>query len=304
MLSFLPAPVKGVLAFLLIVLNTCVMVIPLFVLTLFRLLIPIKAFQSWVIVVLIRIAETWINNNNLVLSLTQKMELEIHGLESLHYHGWYLVNCNHQSWSDILILQRVFNRKIPMLKFFLKQELIWVPLLGPAWWALDFPFMKRYSKDFLARHPEMKGKDMETTRKACEKFKTVPVSVMNFLEGTRFTREKHDAQNSPYRYLLKPKSGGIAFVLSAMGGQLRSMLDVTIVYHDETIGFWDLLCGRVRHVSVQIQERTIPEDFAEGDYEGDPQFRNRLQGWVNQVWQEKDALIATMHKQSAVSDLG
>lgn len=189
-----------------------------------------------------------------------------------------------------------------MLKFFLKQQLIWVPLLGLAWWALDFPFMKRYTKEYLAKHPEMKGKDMETTRKACEKFKEVPVSVMNFLEGTRFTQEKHDAQQSPYRYLLKPKSGGIAFVLSAMGGQLRSMLDVTIVYHDKTIGFWDLLCGRIRRISVQVKERPIPEDFAQGDYEGDPVFRARLQEWVNQVWLEKDVLIATMLTQSAVND--
>lgn len=297
MLSFLPAPVRGLLAFLVMALNTIISVVPLMIIALFRLAIPVKPWSRMCAWVLIKIAENWIAVNSFALSLSGKAEIELRGMDGLHYHGWYLVSCNHQSWSDILILQRVFNRKIPMLKFFLKQELIWVPLMGPAWWALDFPFMKRYTKEYLAKHPEMKGKDLETTRKACEKFKEVPVSVMNFLEGTRFTKAKHDAQGSPYQHLLKPKSGGIAFVLSAMGGQLRSMLDVTIVYHDKTIGFWDLLCGRMRRLTVHIVERPIPESFGRGDYENDPAFRAEFQEWVNRLWQEKDDLITSIQQE-------
>lgn len=301
MLSFLPGPIKGVLAFTLIALNTVVCVVPLLVVTLFKLVLPVRFWQRWTSAVLIWIAEIWMTNNGLVLGLTQKIRIDVQGLEGLHYHGWYLVTSNHQSWSDILILQKIFNRRIPMLKFFLKQELIWVPLMGPAWWALDFPFMKRHSKEFLEKHPEMKGKDLETTRKACEKFKELPVSVMNFLEGTRYTKAKHDQQQSPYVHLLKPKSGGIAFVLSAMGGQLRSLLDVTIVYHDKAFGFWDLMCGRIRRISVRVLERPIPVEFAQGDYEGDAEFRGRFQAWVNQIWQEKDVLITTMQQEAAAS---
>ena len=121
-------------------------------------------------------------------------------MDGLARHEWYLMTSNHQSWADILVLQKVTNRRVPSLKFFLKQELIWVPLLGLAWWALDFPFMKRYSRAQLEKRPELKGKDMETTRKACEKYAHYPVSVMNFFEGTRFTEEKHRQQNSPYRH--------------------------------------------------------------------------------------------------------
>lgn len=298
MLSFLPAPIRGLLAFLVMALNTIISVVPLLFITLLKLIIPIKSWGKLCVWLLIKIAENWMSVNSFALSLSGRIQIDLRGAEGLHYHGWYLVSCNHQSWSDILILQQVFNRRIPMLKFFLKQELIWVPLMGVAWWALDFPFMKRYSKEFLEKHPEMKGKDLETTRKACEKFKELPVSVMNFLEGTRFTQAKHDAQGSPYQNLLKPKSGGIAFVLSAMGGQLRSMLDVTIVYHDEAIGFWDLLCGRVRHLTVQIVERPIPEQFGRGDYENDTAFRAEFQEWVNQLWQEKDALITSIKQES------
>lgn len=301
MLSFLPGPIKGALAFLLMATNTVLCVLPLLLITLFKLILPLAFWQRWTSVVLIVIAETWIANNNAILALTQKLELDVRGLDGLHYHGWYFVTSNHQSWSDILILQKIFNRKIPFLKFFLKQELIWVPLMGAAWWALDFPFMKRHSKEFLEKHPELKGKDLETTRKACEKFRELPVSVMNFLEGTRYTKQKHDQQQSPYNYLLKPKSGGIAFVLSAMGGQLRSLLDVTIVYHDKANGFWDLMCGRVRRISVRVVERSIPAEFAQGDYEEDAEFRARFQFWVNEIWQEKDVLIAAMKQEAAAS---
>ena len=166
-----------------------------------------------------------------------------------------------------------------------------------AWWALDFPFMKRYSKEYLAKHPEMKGKDLETTKKACEKFKQIPVSVMNFFEGTRFTQAKHDRQQSPYQYLLKPKSGGLAYVLSAMGGQLHSMLDVTIVYREPQHEFWDFLSGRVSKVVVRITEREIPAEMAMGDYENDPEFRAHFQRWVSELWANKDQQIAEIYKE-------
>src|SRR3546814_9530339 len=117
-----------------------------------------------------------------------------------------------------------FNRRIPLLKFFLKQELIKVPLLGLAWWALDFPFRKRFTRAEIEANPSLKGKDLETTRKACEKFKEMPTSVMNFFEGTRFTQAKHDQQQSPYEFLLKPKAGGTAFALSAMDGKLATQI--------------------------------------------------------------------------------
>ena len=146
------------------------------------------------------------------------------GVESLHPRGWYLVSSNHQSWVDILVLQRIFHGHIPFLKFFLKQELIWVPVIGLAWWALDFPFMKR-GKGQGARQS-----DLKSTREACEKFKRIPTSVINFVEGTRFTPAKHAKQASPYRHLLKPKIGGLGIALATMGEQFEALLDVTIVY--------------------------------------------------------------------------
>lgn len=240
---------------------------------------------------LINIANVWISGNSLILALTERTHWIISGTDNLKRNDWYFVNCNHQSWSDIPIVQKVMNRKTPMLKFFLKQELIWVPIMGVCWWALDFPFMKRFSSEYLKKHPEMKGKDLETTRKACEKFKTTPVAVLNFLEGTRFTSAKHDKQQSPYTNLLKPKYGGAAFVLGSMGEQMHTMLDITIYYPDSTPGFWDLLCGKVKRVVIDVRKVDIPAPLRGKDYAQDNAFKTEFKGWIDTVWQDKDALI-------------
>ena len=86
-------------------------------------------------------------------------------------------------------------------------------------------------------------------------------SVFNFLEGTRNTASKHAAQNSPFRYLLRPRAGGIAFVLDAMGEQMASMLNVTIHYPDGIPTFWELLCGRIPRIVVRFEQIAIPAQF-------------------------------------------
>ena len=178
------------------------------------------------------------------MRLTQRTRWDVQGVDALRYEGWYLVNCNHQSWADIFVLQHLLNRRIPMLKFFLKQQLIYVPVIGLAWWALDFPFMKRHGKAELRKRPELRGQDAEATRRACEKFALVPTSVMNFAEGTRFTAAKHRSQSSPYRHLLKPKAGALALALNAMGEHFHSLIDVTIVYPGGAPNFWEFVCGK------------------------------------------------------------
>jgi 1-acyl-sn-glycerol-3-phosphate acyltransferase len=174
------------------------------------------------------------------------------------------------------------------MKFLTKQVLIYVPLMGFAWWALDFPFLRRYSREYLKKHPDKRGKDLEATRKACQKFSLTPTSVMNFLEGTRFTQEKHKKQNAPYRHLLNPKAGGLALLLDTMGERFRSMLNITIVYPDAVPNFPDFLCGRMKKVIVRIEQISIPEQFIHGDYENDMAFRNAMQQWVHQLWAAKD----------------
>jgi len=304
MLNFLPNVVVGILASILLFINVVFWFVFLISVAIIKILLPIPGLRKIFDTVLTKIAEGWVTGNSTWMALTQKTQWDVQGVGELNYRGWYLVNANHQSWVDILVLQHVFNRKIPLLKFFLKQELIRVPIMGLCWWALDFPFMKRYSKEYLEKHPEMKGKDLETTRKACEKFSLIPTSVMNFLEGTRFTRKKHERQASPYKNLLKPKAGGIAFALNAMGDKFQSLLNVTIVYPEGIPTFWDFLCGRVKKVVVRVKEEPIPEEFTEKDYNNDDTFRYEFQQWTHQLWLEKDQLITDLLDGQPLKDLG
>jgi 1-acyl-sn-glycerol-3-phosphate acyltransferase len=230
----------------------------------------------------------WIHINSLTTDLFCNIDWDIRGLDKLNPREWYLVMSNHQSWVDILVLQKILHTKIPMLKFFLKKELIWVPFLGLAWWALDFPFMKRYSKQFLAQNPHLKGKDLESTRKACQKFKHTPVSIMNFVEGTRYTPEK--AKTSAFSHLLTPRAGGIAFVLGSMGQCLNHIIDVTIVYPGRVPSFWSFISGETRKIIVDFQLLEVGWHI-KGDYFNDPVFRERFCEWLNQLWLDKDQKI-------------
>src|SRR5690606_32318802 len=186
--------IRAVLALVAMFCNTLVLVPALYLLALLK-LIPIEPLRVLLSRGLVVIAETWIAINNAIIAVFSSVRWQVEGLEGLSKKQWYFVVSNHQSWSDILVLQRTFNRRIPFLKFFLKQELIKVPLLGLAWWALDFPFMKRYSKAEIEKNPSLKGKDLETTRAACEKFQHFPTSVMNFLRSEEHTSELQSREN-------------------------------------------------------------------------------------------------------------
>jgi 1-acyl-sn-glycerol-3-phosphate acyltransferase len=278
---------KGVVTISLMALNVIGWCLVLFSVALLKFLVPIPAWRRWTSRAMTALAEGWIGTNNAIFRLVGALPLDPRGLEGLSTRDWYLVVSNHRSWVDILVLQAVFNRRVPFLKFFLKRQLIWVPFLGIAWWALDFPFMQRSGGSSGQA-------DLERARRACEKFRVVPTSVINFLEGTRFTREKHDRQNSPYRHLLKPKVGGIATALTTLGAQFHRLLDVTIVYPDGPPTFWDILSGRVHAVTVRVNQREIPAELLDGDYLGDKVFRGKMQAWVTMLWTEKDALLAEL----------
>lgn len=291
MRHFLPAPLVGALASTLMLLNILFWVPVLLLVATVKLLLPFKRVRLALDPVLLRIAEAWIAGNSGWMRLTQAMQWEVSGLQDLNPRQWTLVICNHQSWVDILVLQHVLNRRIPLLKFFLKKQLIWVPIMGLAWWALEFPFMRRHSEAYLQKHPQERGKDAATTRAACEKYALVPTSVMNFVEGTRFTRTKQQRQQSPYRHLLKPKAGGISLALEAMGEKFGAVLDITIAYPDGTPNFWQFLQGRVPRIIVQARMLPVPRLAADTPGDASQALRALCQDWINQLWRDKDALL-------------
>lgn len=294
MLQSLPAPLLGTIMMILLIANTVFWVVPLYVLVLVKWVTPAGAPRDRVARWAAALAQNWAGVNTWMVARLMQTEWDVRVAADLDPAGQYLACSNHQTWNDIFVLMATFGHRAPFFKFFIKQELIWVPLLGLAWWGLDYPFMKRYSPETLAKHPELRGTDLETTRRACDKFRNQPVMVLNFLEGTRFTPAKHDRQQSPYRHLLKPKSGGLAFAMGAFGERVNALLDITIAYPGGTRGFWDFMCGRMRKVVVEVRQITIPHELYVGDYENDPEFRQRFQAWVGELWARKDQRIAEL----------
>ena len=294
MLRFLPPPVRGVISMFMVTVNTLFWCGLLFLTSLIKWMVPVRLGRRVLDPVINQFATLWVACNSVWLRWFTPTTLQVEGVDALQYNNWYLVNCNHQSWVDIFVLQSTLNRRIPLLKFFLKQELIYVPVIGLAWWALDFPFMKRHSRDALRKNPALRNQDRESARRSCAKFAYVPTSVMNFAEGTRFTAQKHATQASPYRHLLKPKTGAIAMALEAMGSQFQALVDVTIAYPDGIPSFWDYLCGRVRRIVVRIRLLDIPPELRDGDYEQDRALRKAFARWIDDIWAKKDQDLEEM----------
>lgn len=240
------------------------------------------------------ITSLWCALNNFYMDNILNVSTDISGLEHLSRKDWYLVIANHQSWLDIVILHRLLNRKIPVLKFFIKDQLKWIPLLGFCWWVMGCPFMKRYSREYIAKNPHKKGQDFLATQKAVERFKRAPSAIMNFVEGTRFSIQKKKEQNSPYTHLLKPKAGGIGFVIGSMGQQINSVLDITIVYPQQKLSLWDFLCKRIKSVKINVRYLPIPAEFASAKMIENVTIQADFKEWLNSKWLEKDQLIASL----------
>ncbi len=284
-------------------LNTLVHVGPLLLIALIKAVLRLDPVRDLCDRWLMAIAASWIDINSWMIDHLTGTRIKVNGLPGAMPDGHFMVICNHQSWVDIPVLQKLFNRRLPFLRFFLKSQLIWVPLLGLAWWALDFPFMKRYSREQIARRPELAGRDIAATRKACAKFSRIPVAIVNFVEGTRFSLAKHASQKSDFEHLLKPRAGGTAFVLDAMGDTLDTLVDVTLVYPQGASELGDLFADRIPEIRVDIRLLPIPERFRHGSYAEDADYRAEFQQWLNELWQHKDATIRRLLAESAAASV-
>ena len=232
----------------------------------------------------------------MIMALSAKIKWEVRGLEGLDPKGSYLIMCNHRSLVDIPVLQGTLLGKVPFLRFLIKEELIRVPVLGWTLWALGYPSMKRYSKEELKQNPELRGKDMETLRQFCDELMDVPLSVILFPEGTRFTREKHKAKPSAYQHLLKAKSGGVHMMFSNLGMRLTSVLDITVIYpENDTPDYWDLAMGRIPHIVVNVKQYPVSSIVESPEMLNKKEGIRALRKWMNQCWKDKDELMGNYH---------
>jgi 1-acyl-sn-glycerol-3-phosphate acyltransferase len=280
---------KGCTAVFFIVLNTIVCCVPIYLLALPRALLPAGDLRAALGNAMTRVIDLWVVDNRVMLRSLRitRIDVDWHISEPVARDRWYLVLSNHQGWSDILVLQDLFLNRIPPLKFFVKRQLLWVPFIGFAMWLLDFPYVYRFNRAALAANPALRQKDAQSVAAACEQFQWRPTSVLNFVEGTRFTAEKHAGQQSRFKHLLTPKTGGVTAVVTSLGDRIDRVLDVTIAYPHGIPTFWKFLCGAVPAVNVHVTDREVP--LAE-EAAGAPSTRS----WLDGVWQAKDERIGRL----------
>jgi len=288
LLAAITLPISIALTILLTILCS----IPIILAGIIKLIFPVPVIWRSVSVFCNFMMFCWCAGLAALLHFNPWLKWDIEGLDTLNKKNWYLLICNHHSWADIVVLCVIFRNHIPMNKYFLKQQLAWVPFMGLACRALDMPFMRRYSRSYLIRHPERRGKDVETTRRSCEKFRAHPTTIVNFVEGSRFTPEKRLQTRSPYKNLLPPKAAGIAMALNVLGSQFDKLLDVTLCYpENDKTPFYDMLSGKLTRIVVRVNLRSIDPEL-HGDYVADKNFKRRFQLWLNALWEEKDQQIA------------
>lgn len=278
---------RGILTLTIIIIVTVLVCIPLFSMAVIALLIPGRAgvhFRRWMEVWLF----VWTGFNRWLFRVmgTTTMRIDWTGGDDVSTNRWYLVISNHQSWTDILILQSVLWNRLPPIKFFTKEQLIWVPFIGIGMYVLGFPYLKRATKDQIAKNPDLKNADRENIRKACQRFRYYPSTLLNFIEGTRFTPQKHSRQRAAHRNLLNAKVGGLSYVVAEMGQTLHRLVDITIAYPGQVPSFWEFLQGKCPQVDVHIEALAIPESIT-GESEEREQ-RRLLAAWIDERWRLKD----------------
>lgn len=294
MLSFLPAFIVVLITCPLFFINAAVIGSSIFLLGIVKLLVPIKPITIVLNFLINALWRAWALFNLLIINLTNPVDWQIDGQDKLDKKGWYLLICNHISWVDIMVLTQLALNRLPSPKFFLKNELKRVPFVGMAAWAMDMPFMKRYSRSYIEKYPEKKGQDIISTKHSCEKFKNIPTTIINFVEGTRYTESKKAKTNSKFEHLLEPRAGGIAFTLSAMGHLFSGMLNVTLNYPDNEEPAKDMLLGRMKRIQVKVELLEVTE-AQKGDYFNDEEHRAKFQSWLNELWQKKDKLLGQLN---------
>ena len=259
-----------------------------------RIIIPFKSFKIFLSKVSNIIGDITVYWVKMTMLLMHGDNIELVGDEKdFKMDEWYMAMSNHQSWADIFVLLVSANYKIPLLKFFMKKELWWIPFIFLANKTLNMPFVNRHSKEQIEKNPSLRTKDYENTIKSCKRFLRSPSTIFSYAEGTRFSKDKHEKQHSPYKNLLIPKVGGMATALSAMP-KIKTLIDYSLVYKSNKRSAWDFLTGRMRHVKVIVKKYDIPEGLKNKNYSTDEQYREDFKIWIETIWAEKDNVIENL----------
>ena len=280
----------GLITFLLILVELIIGFGTLAIINIPRAVIPLKSFKLFLAKISNKIGDLTVYGLKLIMLLMHGNNIQVINKEKYDMNKWYMAMSNHQSWADIFVLLTVANKKIPLLKFFMKKELWWIPFVFLANKTLNMPFVNRHSKKAIEKNPSLRTKDYENTLKSCKRFLRAPSTIFSYAEGTRFTSEKHKAQNSKYKNLLQPKIGGMATALSAMP-EIDTLINFSVVYKSKKRSAWSFLNGEMKDVKVFIKSYKIPENLKNRNYGSDHLYREEFKEWIEEIWDEKDRKI-------------
>ncbi len=211
-----------------------------------------------------------------VLKIRFDIEGEKEVLANLSMNDSPLIICNHQSWFDTFLLQTLISSNGPMLKFLIKRELLWVPVLGWVCMALNFPRLNR------RKDTESRASDRKVAERASFKLGDEAGALLLFPEGTRFSAEKRRARQSPYKNLLKPKQGGFNTILQVAAnytGRDTRLLDLSIRYEPGDANCWRCMSGAVDIIHVKVRS-TDTGKVSDGAT------------WLGECWRDKDKWLS------------
>ena len=285
--------VIGILTFFLILIELIIGFGTLTLINIPRIIIPFKFFKIFLAKVSNQIGDITVYGLKLIMLLMHGNTIQVISEEKFDSNTWYMAMSNHQSWADIFVLLVTANHRIPLLKFFMKKELWWIPFVFLANKTLNMPFVNRHSKADIEKDPSLRTKDYENTLKSCKRFLRSPSTIFSYAEGTRFTKEKHKLQESPYQNLLIPKIGGMATALSAMP-KINTLIDYTLVYKSDKRSAWNFLTGEMNEVKVLITKHNIPENLKNRNYSEDQKYREDFKNWIESIWNQKDKDIENL----------
>jgi len=292
-MKFIKSSFIGLITFILIILELIIGFGILAIVNIPRAIIPLKPFKIFLARFSNQIGDITVYGLKLIMLLMHGNRIQIINETEYDLDKWYMAMSNHQSWADIFVLLVTANKRIPLLKFFMKKELWWIPFVFLANKTLNMPFVNRHSKKAIAKNPSLRTKDYENTLKSCKRFLRAPSTIFSYAEGTRFTEEKHRNQNSEYINLLQPKIGGMATALSAMPN-IDTLIDFSLVYKSKKRDAWSFLNGEMRDVKVYIKSYKIPDNLKGKNYSNDKVYREEFKEWVEGIWFEKDKKISEL----------
>ena len=253
-----------------VVINLLVGFIMLLPISIVSWLIPLPAVSRWCTFAVDHVYRFAVRVDSFWMLRVVGIELEIKG--EINTDQAPVVICNHQSWFDIPLVQEVITGNGPIIKFLVKREITWVPIIGWICLALNFPRLRRGDNKVTGES------DFSIIEKASKKHGDVSGALLIFPEGTRYSALKRERQKAGYKHLLKPKTGGLR-TIKEYAGPDTSLVDITIDYHQKGVNIWNCLHGNPRKITLLLEHYKLSEI-------------DDIEAWLADRWAAKDRVLS------------